>query len=259
MSPWKRLSRSFENLQSKYEHFEQIDSTNVYLMNKKIQNGRIARANFQTKGKGRQGRTWEGSQNESLLFSIALTEQLEQLPFYIYTFLAANSIVESIQRFIKANKISVKLPNDILVDGQKICGILLETRVNRGELKKVVIGIGLNINQNKQFFQNKNLNKSTSLSIQTGKKYNLAEIFEVVLSKIDKKITTAFEKGFEPILKEWREYCSSLGQKITIETNEEIKAGIFMDISDTGSILLETEQGIEKIKTGDVILNKEVN
>jgi BirA family transcriptional regulator, biotin operon repressor / biotin---[acetyl-CoA-carboxylase] ligase len=148
-------------------------------------------------------------------------------------------------------KADMKWPNDVLIHRKKISGILLETSSSGSTLERMVVGVGINVNQ--AVFQGQYKIEPTSILLETGENADreilLAEflnIFEAVLNKI--------ENNPEEILNEWRNKCSMIGERITIEENGKIRSGIFDDIDNNGYLLFKSGGKIETIHIGDVSL-----
>ena len=246
----------FKNLQNSYFHFETIPSTNSYLLDADAEHGTVALADYQTSGRGRKHRKWLTPKSKSLLFSILLQENLEELPHYIYTFLSSVAVYEAIDKCSKSANPALKWPNDVLLNSKKVCGILTESKANSNRLKKVVVGIGLNINQGQEYFADNDLKFGTSLRIETGKNYDLKRILESVLSHFDQNLSLAFAKGGEHILNKWRKYCPYINRTITLTTDHARVSGVFKDIADDGGLVLKIGEEEKKFYAGDVSFDK---
>ena len=137
---------------NKIIRYKKLDSTNSFLSNlvrdEKIKDNLVIVADFQTKGRGQIEKKWYSQENKNLLFSIYIKSDnfsINQKSYFnIITSLA---IIYSLKKFIKTSSIEIKSPNDILVDGRKISGILIETSIFKRKIKSLVIGVGININQ----------------------------------------------------------------------------------------------------------------
>lgn len=231
---------------------DEVSSTNTLLMDKKSGynvNGTVMLAEKQTKGKGRKDRVWQSEPNSNLTFSILLTK--EELLFKkpnLINFAAALSIANSIENLYQL-KTELKWPNDVLIDGKKISGILLESASQGSTIERLVIGIGINVNQNS--LQGIFNYPPSSIRIELGRIVEreklLAEFlnnFEALLEKIKN------DKG--DIIEDWKAKCRMIGEKISIIENEKEKFGIFYDVDEEGFLILKTKDGLEKIHFGDV-------
>ena len=162
-----------------YIHFDEIDSTNNYLKNSYplLDNFTIVSANYQSKGKGRNDRIWESNKGSNLMFSILIKDPKLIEISSLLSLCSAVEISKLLESF-GINNVSIKWPNDVLVNDKKICGILLE-----GQLPNyVVIGIGLNVNQ-KEFPSNLR-RPATSMANELNKDINLEELKETLFPSI---------------------------------------------------------------------------
>jgi len=252
----KKLSTNFKYLQNHYLYFDEIESTNAYLLQTDFENGIIVQAGFQSKGRGRKKREWQSLAGQSLLFSIGLNEKLDQLPGFIYTFLSSLAVAETIDSIFPSLNPILKWPNDVLINHKKVCGILVETKANSQELNKVVIGIGLNVNQNEDYFSKPDLQFGTSLKIETGGRQDREIILTNILRALDENLNLALKFGSEPILNRWRQMCPYLSREITLIEGEKSMTGKFVDIASDGALLLQVDGQTEKIYAGDVSFDK---
>jgi len=231
---------------------EELSSTNTYLMDKESKqsiNGTVVLAEKQTKGKGRKDRVWQSAPESNLTFSILLNK--DKLLFRnsnLINFAAALAIAYSIENLYQL-KTELKWPNDVLINGKKTSGILIESTSQGNKIERMVIGIGVNVNQNS--FQGTFNYPPTSIKIELDRNVEreklLAEIlnnFELLLEKIKKDKNT--------IIEDWKTKCNMIGSRISIAENETEKYGIFYDVDNEGFLLLKTKDGIEKIHFGDV-------
>lgn len=233
-------------------YVEEIDSTNTFLLDRKSGvnvSGTVVLAEKQTKGRGRKDRVWYSSKEQNLTFSILLFKEYKLFEHLnLINFSASLSVASSIENLFQM-KTELKWPNDVLINKKKTCGILLESASQGSKIDRVVVGIGVNVNQS--MFQGQFNYPPTSIRIELGREVEreklLAEIlnnFEFFLSKITNEP--------EYITREWKEKCRMLGEKVYIKEGEIVKNGIFEDIDKEGFLLLKTKEGIEKITIGDV-------
>ncbi len=232
---------------------DEIESTNTVLLNRTNKfntDGTVILAEKQTKGKGRKDRTWYSAKGQNLTFSILLTsKKYFGKNFNLLNFAASLSAAFTLENLFQV-KPELKWPNDVLINGKKICGILLESTSQGSKIERVVIGVGLNVNQ--VIFQGSFNLEPTSIKLELGGESLSRE-------KILAEFLNTFEETIEripneagAIFREWKERCRLIGEKISISEEGTTKYGIFDDIDSEGYLLLKTKYKIEKIHYGDV-------
>ena len=252
------LSMDLKVLQHTVLHFKTIDSTNRFLLDAEdLLNGTVVLADDQTAGRGRFNRTWQSFPETALLFSILLNNlSIQKMPA-VYTFLAAAGVYRGLRDSLPSGiNLSLKWPNDVLLNGKKVCGILAQSKITAGRYEKLVIGIGLNVNQKRQFFVN-DLEHATSLAVESGFEWNRIGTLNNVLAAIDHLLNVLQESGERPIIRTWQDACGSIGQEIAIDDGKEIYRGIFDSLSEDGGMRLRTKSGQKLFYAGDVTVLKE--
>lgn len=243
-----------ENLQSiEIEYFDEIDSTNSYLLHRKDFLDRIlVIADFQTAGRGRFNRKWYSNPGENLMFSIGLKNvDLADLPKL--SFITSLSVQEAIEETLNL-QLKIKWPNDLISDNKKVCGILIETQIQNIEKAKVVIGIGINVNQTN--FPDEIKDKSTSLKLLLKIEINR----EILLSKILDlffKYINIISSDFETIYQKYKSKCTGIGQKVSVLFGNNIYTGILSDINRSGELELLTENSKISFNSGEITIIKE--
>jgi BirA family biotin operon repressor/biotin-[acetyl-CoA-carboxylase] ligase len=161
---------------------ENIDSTNTYAKSNadKIKDNTVIIANRQTDGYGTNNRKWY-SDSDSIICSFLIKKSKISIT-YDYSY-KIGIIVSNLLNKICNIKTYIKEPNDIYLNGKKLGGILIETKYSSSELKYVIIGIGINVNQDKMPVDIRDI--STSLYIETNKKYNKEDIIKELINKIE--------------------------------------------------------------------------
>jgi BirA family biotin operon repressor/biotin-[acetyl-CoA-carboxylase] ligase len=237
-----------------FVYAEELSSTNTFLMDKKNgynTSGTVVLAEKQTSGKGRKDRVWYSAPDANLTFSILLTkDNFLSSNSSLINFAASLSVAFSLENLYQL-KTELKWPNDVLLDGKKTSGILIESTSQGNKIDRSVIGIGINVNQ--PSFQGTFNYPPTSIRNELGRNVErerlLAEIlnnFELLLDRI--------KKNKSEVIADWKAKCKMIGEKISVIENESEKFGIFYDIDEEGFLLLKTRDGIEKIHYGDVSL-----
>lgn len=235
-------------------YVEEIDSTNSFLLDRKNGvnvSGTVVLAEKQTKGRGRKDRVWYSSKEQNLTFSILLFKEYKLFEHLnLINFSASLAVASSIENLYQL-KTELKWPNDVLINKKKTCGILLESSSQGNKIDRVVVGIGVNVNQS--MFQGQFNYPPTSIRIELGREVEREKLLAEILNNFEFYLSKILDEP-EYITREWKEKCRMLGEKVYIKEGEIVKNGIFEDIDKEGFLLLKTKAGIEKITIGDVSL-----
>ncbi len=248
------LKLNTEYIGRTFIYVEEVDSTNTFLMDKQNgynTNGTVALAEKQTKGRGRKDRVWYSAPETNLTFSILLTK--DKLLFKHLNFLnfaASLSVSNSIENLYQL-KTDLKWPNDVLINSKKTSGILIESTSQGSKVERVVIGIGVNVNQNS--FQGTFNYPPTSIKIELERMVEREKLLAEILNNFENQIER-IKVDKKVILNDWKSKCNMIGERISIIENDKEIFGIFDDIDDEGFLLLKTKNKIEKIHFGDVSL-----
>lgn len=232
-------------------YLDECDSTNTHLMEtdaKQLSEGTIVFAEKQEEGRGRMKRIWQSVKGQNLTFSIALKKGIYIKRANIVNLGTAITVANSIENLHQL-PCDLKWPNDVLINKKKVSGILLESSSSGSKINKLVIGVGMNVNQS-QFAGEYNY-PPTSVKLElkqiVSRERLLAEflnLFEETLEKV--------EHHPESILNDWRNNSRMIGERITVKTAKGDKSGIFIDIDDDGFMLLKHQDKVERITIGDV-------
>jgi BirA family biotin operon repressor/biotin-[acetyl-CoA-carboxylase] ligase len=235
-----------------FVYTEEIESTNSFLLNKANKfstDGTVLLAEKQNKGHGRNNKVWYSTRGYNLTFSILLTnKKYLNTGFNILNFAASLSVANAIENLYQL-KTELKWPNDVLVNGKKIAGILMESISHGSKVERLVIGIGINVNQ--ILFQGSYNIPPTSLKLELNDSVDRERLLAEYLNNFEETLNK-FEVSPSDILKDWKSKCGLIGEKISITDGEKVKYGIFDDIDEEGFLLLKNKNKIEKIFFGDV-------
>lgn len=232
-------------------YLQEIDSTNEFA--KKIAHqegeGTVIVADIQTKGKGRKLRAWS-SPKGGLWMSIILKPNVYPKHITKLVFISALAVVETLADFGIEGKI--KWPNDVLVDGKKICGILSEGKYSKSGVEYVILGLGINVN-NKLPEELKDT--ATFMREVLGFEVPLIEVFKKLLSKLDNWYLKYLKGDYMEILNKWKMHSATIGKRVRIITDKGEMIGIAIDIDEDGALILKQNDGVlKKIYYGDVSL-----
>ncbi len=231
---------------------DEVDSTNTVLLNNKEfgQNGTVLLAEFQSKGKGRKERVWISNAGQNLTFSVLLKNDLKDYKLNIINLGSSLAIAQSIENLFQLH-VELKWPNDVLVNKKKIAGILIESSSKGSKISKVVIGIGINVNQPN--FPGKFDIQPTSVRREFHEIVNREKLLSEMLNNFEDMLIIA-KSDPGKIINDWRNRCKMIGEKIKIVEGDKTKVGIFDDIDDDGILMLKQGDKTEKIHFGDVSL-----
>jgi len=231
---------------------EAVGSTNdeaKQRLNDGAATGTIVWALEQTGGRGRDGRRWS-SPRGNLYASIILRPVGTPAVVAQLGFVAAVAVGAVVQRLVPAARVvAFKWPNDVLLDGRKIAGILLESEGARADgVDGIVMGIGINV----AFFPDDARIPATSLVSAGAGDATPALALEVLVQELDALLQLWGRGGFAPIRRQWLARAHALGAAIVVRLPRETLAGIFSDIDAAGHLVLETATGRRSISVGDV-------
>jgi BirA family biotin operon repressor/biotin-[acetyl-CoA-carboxylase] ligase len=210
--------------------------------------GVVIVAGRQTTGRGRLGRSWI-SPAGALAVSIILYPDIDIINQMIM--LAALSVLTAVEQ-CQAVGVSLKWPNDVLIDGKKVAGILIESQLGMTSKPFCILGIGLNINNPPIAFADMGIN-ATSIAAQLGKRIEVGTVLKRLL--VDCDILYTRIKGGESLYSQWKTRLATLGQKVTITTSNGKYEGLAEDVNADGSLVLRQQDGRKQIfPAGDVSL-----
>ena len=230
-------------------YVEECDSTNVLLKKMAELNeseGTVIVANAQTAGRGRRGRLWLAQPGQALLFSVLLRPPLPPRELFGLTLMAGVAAVEALRDLGYAAKL--KWPNDILIDGKKVCGILAEVNGEIDHTNYVVLGMGLNVTGHPQAEEYECTSLSKHCSPPTR-----AKLLAALLHTLEKNYSLFLKGELQFIFDNWRTYSDTLGRSVTAITPGGTYSGLAKDITTDGALVLELISGEELLVTaGDV-------
>lgn len=220
--------------------------------------GTVIVAEDQRKGRGRMGRIWI-SQHGGIYLSIILQPKLKAAQITILPLLSALSVCDVIKKMTNLNA-KVKWPNDAVIDGKKVSGILLDISTEANKINFVVIGIGVNANIDITKIHS-DIKASTGFygitSLQNeleGKEIDKFDFIQQLLENIESYIMQLETEGAKEIIKKCKEISDTLGKVVIAKQSREILQGIAVDMDENdGFLLIETPSGsIHKVISGDV-------
>lgn len=237
----------------KRRHFDEIGSTNTFLKEnyRFYPNLTFVDASFQKEGKGRLGRSWDGTKGQALTFSVLIKDKklLSEAPKLS---LLSGYVVMNYLESIGLKDVSIKWPNDVYVGGKKISGILLES-VTKKDIKALVIGIGLNVNQ--ESFEEGYRRTPTSIRIETGKEIEIKEIRKTLYPLLKEELKK-FKNGSSSYLEGINSHNFLIGKECYCIHEGMEKKMIVKEIGNDGSLVGEIEGEEKRIFTDEISLAK---
>jgi BirA family biotin operon repressor/biotin-[acetyl-CoA-carboxylase] ligase len=216
------------------------------LAQKRTAEGTVIIADTQTAGRGRLGRTWLSPEG-SLSISLILKPALHNLPQLVM--IASLAVARAIKK-VAGLETRIKWPNDVLIKGKKVCGVLIENEVKGDKVNFAIIGIGINVNFDPLAFPEIS-NIATSLSHELGAEVSKVELASALLSELEQLYLEA--QAGAPVHREWQENMETLGRWIQVKTGETVEKGKAETVTRDGSLVLRRADGsLAEIVAGDV-------
>jgi len=234
--------------------FSKVASTNdviLQLAEGGAVEGTTVAAESQSKGRGRQGRRWVSTEGKSLAFSILLKPRLHADEVSEITLAAAVAVAKTLEHYRLRPKI--KWPNDILLSGKKVCGILTEMGPNKDKMISVVLGIGINLNQAGKDFPPALRETATSLYRCSGRRADRTLFFQKLLVQLEETYRWVEERRFTKVLSEWRKRSDTLGRQVKVTQGPRHFFGQAVDVDEKGALLVRNDLGmVERVTSADV-------
>jgi BirA family transcriptional regulator, biotin operon repressor / biotin---[acetyl-CoA-carboxylase] ligase len=242
------------------EFCEKIDSTNnlaCRLAREGAPEGAVVVADAQAKGKGRLNRVWQSPPAANLYVSIILRPEIEAAAAPQLTLVAGLAVAEILSRYCPEG-VTIKWPNDILIRGKKICGILTEMKSSPAGVDFIILGIGININMTRDDFEPSLRDTATSLQIETGDIINRLDVICTLFNSLEKWYRLFLRRGFPGVRDAWLRYADILGRPIRVVFREDTQTGVVLGIDDDGTIVMKDADGMtQRVIAGDIYLLKE--
>ncbi|SDM44921.1 BirA family transcriptional regulator, biotin operon repressor / biotin-[acetyl-CoA-carboxylase] ligase [Bacillus sp. OK048] len=214
--------------------------------------GTVIIAEEQLSGRGRMDRRWHSPKYTGIWMSIILRPSIPLPKAPQLTLLTAVAIVRAIEELTGLMP-EIKWPNDILLNGKKVTGILTELEAEADRINSIIIGIGINVNQTKTDFPSELEQIATSLLLEKGEKVSRADLIKGIFTNLEKLYLLYLDEGFHPIKLLWESYAISIGRMITARTLSNSIIGKAQGITDDGVLMIEDELGkIHHVYSADI-------
>lgn len=219
--------------------------------------GTVVIAETQTDGKGRMSRPWESTRGKGIWMTVIIKPNVLPHQAPQFTLVAAVAIVNAMKSLYSNFTPVIKWPNDILINGRKCTGILTEMIAEMDRVQALLIGIGINVNQQQDDFPEVLHSIATSLSIEEDKTLNRAQLVGTILNYLENYSDLYIAEGFGPIKKLWEEASGTIGKQIKATTLTEVIQGKAIGITESGVLEIQLANGeIRSVYSADIELNE---
>lgn len=234
---------------------EEISSTNDAVMaagHAGEPEGLAVLADRQTSGRGRRGRSWASLPGVGIWTSILLRPPVSPLHAPLLTLMAGLATAEAIASVARVEPL-LKWPNDLLLDGRKVVGILTEMTTTGQRIGHVAIGIGINVHQRREDFPESVRETATSIDLAAGCRVDRGEVAATLYDCLDRWYAAVCGDGASMILQAARARTATLGKPVTVDTGEETWQGTALDLDEDGALLVVDARGaIQRVLAADV-------
>lgn len=230
--------------------YDTIDSTNTEAKRKlSSPDGSVFIAEHQQKGRGRLSRVWESEKSCGIYMSVLLKPQLSPDSVPEITPVTGLAVASALRKICNV-PVLIKWPNDIVISGKKLCGILAELTIPEGEIPHVIVGIGINVNNHS--FPDGISDIATSIFCETEKTFDRSEIVAAVLSEFERYYEIFLNYGFPALLKEYTELSATVNREVEIISPTGCYRAFATGIDPDGSLIISHNGKTEKVSSGEV-------
>lgn len=232
--------------------FDEIDSTNNYAKSNAnmLEDGTVIIAGKQTLGRGRMGRNWVSDQGAGIWMSVLLKPKINVQKIPLISFLACSAVVKAIKEIYPCN-IGIKWPNDIVWGNRKLGGILCETEILEDRAQFVIVGMGINTNQNE--FSPEISKVAVSLKQIEGIDTNHTKLIDLILRNLQIGYELLKREDEESIVNEWRTHSVTLGKEVEFSYDNAKMTGKAIDVTNDGELIIDTVEKTKiKLKYGEI-------
>ncbi|SNB45733.1 biotin--[acetyl-CoA-carboxylase] ligase [Geobacter sp. DSM 9736] len=237
-----------------YREIESTNETAYQLAEEGAAEGTVVLAEAQRLGKGRLGRRWESPDGVNLYCSVILRPPIAPMQAAQLTFSSAVAVARAIEQETDLRPL-IKWPNDVLVNGRKVAGLLNELSAETEQVNFIILGIGVNLNMTCDQFPMELRHPATSLLLEQEKAVDRQSFTRVLLRSLDDLYDSFLANGYKPIRDEWLARSTVMGRSVRVTVQEREVTGVVIGIDEYGALLLQVGEGsVEKILAGDVTL-----
>ena len=240
-----------------HRHFDTIDSTNEAAMqwarhsSAPAPHGAVVTADEQTAGRGRRGRDWVSPAGKGLYLSMVWRPQIEPSQIGQLTIIVALAAAQAIEK-LSGIKAHTKWPNDVLVRGRKVGGVLCEADLENTEVRCVIAGVGLNLNFQKEDLPARPIYPATSLAIESGNTFHIEDGRVALAGALRQEYSRYATGDWNAQRGEFIARCATLGERVRVEGDKEF--GVAVGIDTNGFLVVQNANGLKTVAAGDVVL-----
>jgi BirA family biotin operon repressor/biotin-[acetyl-CoA-carboxylase] ligase len=241
-------------------HFDTTVSTNDQAKKLGVQGaaeGTLVVAETQSGGRGRLGRSWHSPPGQGLYASLLLRPPLPPSELPQITLSTAVSVVRTLSRSVGVTP-GIKWPNDLILRGKKVGGILTEMETESDQIRYLIVGLGLNVNN--ADFPPELADTATSLFREEGRLFPRVPLLKTWLEEFEGLYLQFLDRGFPEILEEWKQHSVTLGKYVAVRQGTRHLEGLALEVAPDGALLLETALGeVMKVTSGEITLESDGN
>jgi len=234
---------------------DQVDSTNTFasrLAADGAKEGTLVISDSQSAGRGRLGRNWSSPPGMNVYMSLILRPGIPPVDAPLITLAASVALAKSVNGLYGIDA-RIKWPNDLLIDGRKLAGMLTEMNAEPERVRHIVLGVGVDVNMPKRAFPADIRDASTSVMVELGRKVNRAELVRGFLFELEQVYHMFLSGGRAQVLDEWRGLSCTLGRNVRIHAVSGYTEGLAVNVDDTGALVLKHPDGrLVTVTGGDV-------
>ena len=237
-------------------YYDVLDSTNKKakeLAEAGGPHGMIVVAGAQEAGLGRRGRSWSSEAGQGIYMSFVLRPEIEADKASMLTLVTALAVEKAIYSLTKYSDVTpfIKWPNDIVIRGKKVCGILTEMTMKDNQVDYIVVGIGVNVHNRE--FPADIANIATSLELEVGHAFARERLVELIMMQFEKYYALFMqEQNLSLLLEEYQQVSANKGRKVTVLDPAGQYEGIARGITNKGELIVDTLEGTKLVSSGEV-------
>ena len=221
-----------------------------------VREGMVVFAESQTRGRGRLGRQWVSPPGRGIWFSVLLRPALRPQAATRLTVAAATALARALRREVPLRP-EIKWPNDLMIHGRKVAGVLTELSGELDTVRHVILGIGINANLDREDLPPALHTTATSLKLELGRSIDRASLASALLQELDAAYACVTDDRFAILADEWSNQCTTLGRDVSVLSGNRRIIGRAESLDSEGALLVRTQFGrLERIVGGDVTLEK---